>query len=167
MKRGKGQYSLEFLITYGWAILILGVIVGVIYAFGWIDAANYMPQKCDFYGQIGCRDFYLSEESFNLSLVNNFGVGLVIHGVSIIENGIDVCNISNQQIVWPRSDAVQVGINLTNCNNFFVVPGRRADLLVQVSFYSNKTCSECWDDEVNCPDCLYKSTGRVLARVLR
>ena len=78
MKRGKAQYSVEFLVTYGWALLVIGVIVAAIYALGAFNTGDFLPERCEFFGQVTCRDFTISTESFGISVINNFGVNLNI-----------------------------------------------------------------------------------------
>jgi hypothetical protein len=173
MKRGKAQYSFEFLVTYGWALLILGIIMGAIYTFGWIDPANFLPQKCSFYGQTGCRDFYVSETELNLSLINNFGVQLYIDQIALLIEGDVVCNNSNLILPWNRSDPAIVSLDLTDplCDTATIqdtlIPGRRADIIARVTYFSNLTCPGCGGGPGVCSDCSHFATGKILAKVSR
>jgi hypothetical protein len=79
MKRG--QFALEFIITYGWAFLILAVTVAAIYAFGWIDVSGIMPEKCDFFGQVECVDYYVEAGAVNevrVRIVNDFNSDIIL-----------------------------------------------------------------------------------------
>ena len=173
MKRGKSQYSLEFLITYGWAILIIGLIVGVIYSFGWIDPGNFLPQKCVFYGQVGCKDFYLSETELNLSLVNNFGTDLYIKGLTfyvddtLINQTYDWSYSSGNLLPFKKSTFSIASLGFSPSN--LIKKGDRVDGKVIVHFFSNITCGACYDHDVGSSgcswDCLHNSSGRVLVKV--
>ncbi len=182
MKRGKSQYSIEFLVTYGWALLIIGVIMGVIYSFGWLDPSNFLPQKCTFYGQIGCKDFYLSQENFNLTLINNFGVDLYVKGLGFSIGEKEIYSERDWEKenlkLWKRGSSVKVGLklNLTDpsvkekvLDNIFI--GKRSEVFAKVHYYSNLTCSDCWDNKIgfsDCSwDCVHNATGKVLVKVSR
>jgi hypothetical protein len=41
---GKAQSAMEYLMTYGWAILIIAVVLGALYILGLFSAVNYMPR---------------------------------------------------------------------------------------------------------------------------
>lgn len=176
MRRGRAQYSVEFLITYGWALLILGIVVGTIYTFGWLDPGNFLPQKCHFYGQVGCKDYYLDEDQFMLSLVNNFGVNLYIKDIELIVNGVEVTvegNWSDSELndkLWNRSDSIQIAIDLnTTVSSKLVVVGDRVDGIAIIRYFSNRTCEGCYVDEIgvgSCDSaCVHSATGRVLVKV--
>jgi len=42
----KGQAALEFLMTYGWAILVVLAAIGALAYFGVLDPGAYLPSKC-------------------------------------------------------------------------------------------------------------------------
>ena len=44
-KLGKGQSALEYLITYGWAILIIAVVVSLLYFFVAVPS-SVVPNSC-------------------------------------------------------------------------------------------------------------------------
>ena len=173
MKRGRGQYSLEFLITYGWALLIIGIIIAVIYSFGWLDSSNFLPQKCVFYGQVGCKDFYVTDNSINLSLVNIFGTDLYIKGMTFRVNNKEIVHnyswsaSDGNLIMWNKSSFAIVSLSLPDSD--LIKKGSRIDGVVVVHFFSNITCGGCFDHAVgtsSCDwDCLHNSSGKLLAKV--
>lgn len=177
MKRGKSQYSVEFLITYGWALLIIGIIVGAIYTFGWFDPGNFLPQKCHFYGQVGCRDYFLNQSEFKVSVVNNFGVELQIKGLKLFVDGepmtIDDSDWTDSEIhTWKRGavEVVNVPINSSQNIKKLIRPGERIEGVAVLQYFYNKTCNPCWANEVGSgcnPNCVHNATGRVLVKVAR
>ena len=42
----KGQAALEFLITYGWAIMVVLAAIGALAYFGVLNPGNFLPNKC-------------------------------------------------------------------------------------------------------------------------
>ena len=52
----KGQAALEFLMTYGWAILVVLVAVGALAYFGVLSPDKFLPAKCTLSSGLGCVD---------------------------------------------------------------------------------------------------------------
>ncbi|MFO8015818.1 MAG: hypothetical protein R6U32_01805 [Candidatus Woesearchaeota archaeon] len=80
--RKKSQAAMEFLLTYGWAILVVLVVIGALAYFGVLDPSKLFPDKC-YFGAFGaCEDYTLvddtndageEQDSVVVSLVNNQG----------------------------------------------------------------------------------------------
>jgi hypothetical protein len=175
--KGKSQVAIEFLMTYGWAMLVVAVIIGAIYTFGWFNPGDILPQRCDFYGQVGCRDYYLDESNFNLSLTNNFGSNLYIGKMVLIMDSDRSlkCNVTYENgnaVYWPRNKYNSTSINFVsaNCPAFKaqINKGSRVALIANVSFYSYENCNACKDLSLNdalCIPCLHNSVGRINLKV--
>ncbi len=56
----KLQSAIEYLVTYGWALLIIGIALAVLFALGVFNSATLAPQECIFPGGISCTNFYMS-----------------------------------------------------------------------------------------------------------
>ena len=56
MKNMKSQAALEFLMTYGWAILVVLVAVGALAYFGVLNPDRFLPTKCTLQAGIACLD---------------------------------------------------------------------------------------------------------------
>ncbi|MFH1589625.1 MAG: hypothetical protein ABIB43_03615 [archaeon] len=50
----KGQAAMEFLMTYGWAILVVMAAIGALAYFGVLDTAGFLPAKCSFPAGLDC-----------------------------------------------------------------------------------------------------------------
>jgi hypothetical protein len=61
VQRNKAQAAMEFLLTYGWAILVVLVVIGALAYFGILNPANLLPDTCLFQVGISCVDFAASE----------------------------------------------------------------------------------------------------------
>ena len=55
-KTQKSQAALEFLMTYGWAILVVLVAVGALAYFGVLSPDKFLPAKCTLTSGIACID---------------------------------------------------------------------------------------------------------------
>jgi hypothetical protein len=59
MHTKKGQAALEFLTTYGWAFLVILVMIGALAYFGVLDPTRFLPQRCQFGAEMHCDQFAL------------------------------------------------------------------------------------------------------------
>jgi hypothetical protein len=46
MKNKKSQQAMEFLMTYGWSILVVLVAIGALAYFGVLDPKQFVPNRC-------------------------------------------------------------------------------------------------------------------------
>ena len=98
----KSQVALEFLTTYGWAFLVVLVMIGALAYFGVLDPSNFLPEKCIFGAGIGCIEYAgFAGPTGNISarLVNGFGYAITIEDVTATvtgEGGVcDNCSTNN------------------------------------------------------------------------
>jgi hypothetical protein len=56
----KSQAAMEFLMTYGWAILVVLVAIGALAYFGVLSPDRFLPSKCQLPAGIACTDFRVS-----------------------------------------------------------------------------------------------------------
>src|SRR3989344_505269 len=88
----RGQAALEFLMTYGWAIMVVLIAIGALAHFGILSPDKFLPRKCIIEAGIGCIDFELEEDKVVVVLQNGMGDDLNINNLSI--EGCD-CTISD------------------------------------------------------------------------
>jgi uncharacterized protein (UPF0333 family) len=69
----KGQAAIEFLVTYGWAIMAAMVVIGALTYFGMTNPSTSLPDKCIFSNAFECKDFLMTEDTVRLQMVNTFG----------------------------------------------------------------------------------------------
>jgi len=58
MKRG--QAAMEFLMTYGWAILVVLVVIGALAYFGILNPLTLLPERCELEMGFYCRDHLIT-----------------------------------------------------------------------------------------------------------
>lgn len=81
----KAQAAMEFLMTYGWAILVVLIVIGALAYFGVLDPSKLLPEKCVFPTGLHCDDYFVSESSINLSIQNGIGKDIEILNISVDE----------------------------------------------------------------------------------
>ena len=72
----KSQAALEFIMTYGWAIVVTLVAIGALAYFGVLDPGKFLPDRCTLPTGIACLDqaAYASIGEIDVNLRNALGV---------------------------------------------------------------------------------------------
>jgi len=100
MKRGsmkRSQVALEFLVTYGWAILASMIAIGALAYFGISNPAKTLPDKCLFSNEVVCSDYIvIAPDQLKIKLVNGMGQTVYNPGAVVINASGDSnqCNIN-------------------------------------------------------------------------
>ena len=153
------QYSFEFIMTYGWAFLIITVMLAAIYAYGFLDLSGVLPEKCEFFGQVECTDYQLSSAGANVSIVvlNNFNADLVILNATATGNPDTFCETTGAPIPWDLS--TEELVVMENCVGTAFVADQRTELRVHLDFYNPETCS------VGDTTCHHTAIGSIHAKI--
>lgn len=61
MIQKKGQAAMEFLMTYGWALLVVLIAIGALAFFGVLNPSRFLPNSCSLAPGFACNDFKVSE----------------------------------------------------------------------------------------------------------
>jgi len=90
MKRSrKSQAALEFLMTYGWAILVVLVAIGALAYFGVLSPDRFLPSRCSLPSGIACTDFKvtagatLTTGTVDVVLRNGLGFDMTLVTVAV------------------------------------------------------------------------------------
>lgn len=84
IKKQRGQAAIEFLVTYGWAILGAMIAIGALSYFGIFNTQRYVNDICYFGDQITCEDYIaFNNGSVSVNLRNNFGVDININSTTM------------------------------------------------------------------------------------
>ncbi len=122
------QAALEFLMTYGWAILVVLASITVLAYFGVLSPGNFFPDKCILPSGLACLDFNVETYRVILVLQNGFGESVTINQVTVFGNN-QQC-YENDTIVL-NNDAKAV-ITITSCNNG--IEGSKFDGTINVTY---------------------------------
>ena len=72
-KFNKAQAALEFLTTYGWAFLVIIIMIGALAYFGILSPSKLLPNRCNFGNEFSCTDYQLKAQDVLIKLKNNVG----------------------------------------------------------------------------------------------
>jgi len=79
----KGQAAMEFMMTYGWAILVVLIAIAALAFFGVLNPGGFFPNSCTVQSGVGCEDFKITQNGADLILVNGLGDDLESVTVSL------------------------------------------------------------------------------------
>ena len=79
----KSQAAMEFLMTYGWAILVVLVAIGALAYFGVLSPDRFLPAKCTLPAGIACTDFRLDSAADSITIALRNGLGFDIDPITI------------------------------------------------------------------------------------
>ena len=122
------QAALEFLMTYGWAILVILASIAVLAYFGVLSPDKFLPYKCILPAGLACLDYNVENYKIVLVLQNTQGETITIDEITVSGNN-QQC--SDNQSVIVNNDAKAI-ITITQCNNG--AEGTKFDGIVNVSY---------------------------------
>ena len=93
----KAQSAMEFLMTYGWAILVVLIIVGALGYFGVLNPRRLIPNSCQMTGKVKCDEIGWNDDAVSLHLTNmDMSLVKVIELAFVKEGGeVDTCSQVN------------------------------------------------------------------------
>ena len=96
---------MEFLMTYGWALLVVLIVIGVLMYSGLANISNLLPEKCTFSISVNCLDHSVKKDSIRLSLENAAGREMVVRSIT-----------ATSEVLEGPSDSVPGTCELPNAN---------------------------------------------------
>ena len=107
----KSQAALEFLMTYGWAILVVLVAIGALAYFGVLSPDRFLPSKCTLPAGIACTDFSLAAPS-TINIVLRNGMGFDTSSISVATSGCTTADTTPATI----ANGAQQSYSVTGCS---------------------------------------------------
>lgn len=90
----KGQAAMEFLMTYGWALLVVLIAIGALASFGVLNPGQFLPETCTVAPGISCIDFSASATSTKgLVVMMQNGMGIALTDVTLDSTGL-TCTVA-------------------------------------------------------------------------
>jgi len=86
----KGQAAMEFLMTYGWAILVVLAAIGAVAYFGILQPGQLLPDKCAFVAGFDCIDkpvVNFNTGQIQFAIKNDLGIPVNYVGATITGDG--------------------------------------------------------------------------------
>jgi hypothetical protein len=95
MLNGKrSQAALEFLMTYGWAILVVLIVISALAYFGVLNPQRMLPSRCTMPTGFSCQNFVAHQAGNNITLnvINGMGLSVIVTNITLLPQGTNpVC----------------------------------------------------------------------------
>lgn len=83
----KAQAGLDFLMTYGWALLLIVLVVGALFALGIFDIGNFLGSRAAGFSNVGVTAWRMTEGGvFTVKLSNKAGTDINISNINATYN---------------------------------------------------------------------------------
>ncbi len=92
----KGQAAMEFLMSYGWAILVVIAAIAALAYFGVLSPDRFLPEKCDLPPGVACLDHRYSGTAIEMAIQNAMGFDMIDVSVSVNGTGCNAADNSTQ-----------------------------------------------------------------------
>lgn len=155
----KAQGALEFLMTYGWAFLVILIMIGALAYFGVLSPTKFLPERCTFGSQFVCKDYLMTTDgttaSVTVKLQNNLGTAIYLNATGATNATspegfggctINILNAAGTAIGFDTeglvvgsavSDGGYFTLQATNCANLGgMVAGSKYKVSVPIAYYA-------------------------------
>jgi hypothetical protein len=79
----KSQAAMEFLMTYGWAILVVLAAIAALAYFGVLSPEKFLPEKCVLSPGLACVSHKVEPTQTTLVISNGLGRSITIDSISV------------------------------------------------------------------------------------
>ena len=138
----KAQAALEFLTTYGWAFLVILIMIGALAYFGILSPAKLLPNRCNFASEFQCLDYAISGASgspanqFRIRLKSNVGdpIDVAPGGLAVWTESSTAyaCTAPALPANWKTGEIQE--LVWTTCSGGGIVSGAKGKVLVSVYY---------------------------------
>jgi len=108
----KSQAAMEFLMTYGWAILVVLAAIGALAYFGVLSPDKFLPEKCMLPSGIACLDFTQNAPDQITIVVRNSAGFDMMNVIARINNSGEMC--SSLSVDMPDSNTQNLILDCVN-----------------------------------------------------
>ncbi len=86
--KNRGQAAMEFMMTYGWALLVVLIAIGALAFFGVLNPSGFLPNTCTLAPGFSCSDFKVSAATgYSIILQNGIGEDIIAGSSLKIDEG--------------------------------------------------------------------------------
>jgi hypothetical protein len=139
----KGQTALEFLITYGWAIMVVLIMMAALNYFGFFRIERYLPQSTSFPYGIDVDDFLFSaqDETILVLLTNDNGFDMVVTNIKIDfvdGNNPLFCGTINTNLPFEWLEGETLELNYSQCylESIGIYTNTKATFNTTINYYA-------------------------------
>ena len=105
----KSQAAMEFLMTYGWAILVVLAAIAALAYFGVLSPEKFLPEKCIIAPGLACVQHKVEPTTTTLIISNGFGRTITITSLQV--------GSCSGTFTTTMSSGTESTFTLSSCNN--------------------------------------------------
>ena len=143
-KNLKAQAAFEFLTTYGWAFLVILIMVGTLAYFGILTPRNVLPSRCNLGAELQCIDHQISAtgSSFRIKLKNNAGSAIDVSSITLSTESTAAytCTTPPAMPAGWQSGTIR-DLEWTGCSGGGIVAGTKGKVLITIRYYATASGS--------------------------
>lgn len=141
LKQRAGQAALEFLTTYGWAFLVILIMIGTLAYFGILSPGKILPSRCSIGPEFECLDFQVSatDNTFKMKLKNNVGEPIAVQSIildSETSTKFSCSTIPSNPTAWKTGEILDFSWSGCNAAATGMVSGEKGKILFKLRYYS-------------------------------
>jgi len=114
LSKSKGQAAMEFLMTYGWAILVVIIAISTLAYTGVIDPYKFLPHNCFLIPGLDCEDFNVDATTGQVQLFIRNGIGRDLDfttlNIDVDLDGVGDCTPIDPPLITKYSLSEQINI---------------------------------------------------------
>lgn len=134
----RGQAAMEFLTTYGWMFMIVGLAGGALAYFGVFDLDNFAPETCVFNQNFACeRNIIKTNGDIRLEVKNYLGESVKLTGIDVkLPDGTEFSTAHNQD--WTKGETIPI----TAISTYNFIEGERYSVEITIHYLPQKGFEE-------------------------
>lgn len=138
-KEKRAQAAFEFMITYGWAFIIIIVMIGSLAYFGLQKTDSITPERCTMTPELSCENHAFYQNGFIIILINNVGEPINVRDIRVTKEDTQISCSDKQGIAATYSEQQKLFLNTTcDFSAESILPGRSEKLGVEIDYYKIK-----------------------------
>ena len=153
------QSAMEYLTTYGWALLIMAIVLAAMFALGVFNPGQFAGQECLVPAGFSCLSYFIANNGvLTLNLQQSTTSGLNVTGYNCSTNSTTVKIIP----IPPASQVyMAIGSNYTFTMKCYLSSGGVANSLISGTLFTGSIGMNYTEMQTGFPHTIY---GRIAAR---
>ena len=133
----KSQAALEFLTTYGWAFLVIIIMIGTLAYFGILSPSKLLPNRCNFGSEFQCLDYQIAAtgSTFKLRLKNNVGEPIDVSSITLSAESTAAYTCATppaNPAGWKSGEIKE--LQWSSCSGGGMIAGEKGKVLVTIRY---------------------------------
>jgi hypothetical protein len=109
----KAQAAMEFIMTYGWAILVVLVAIGALAYFGVLSPGRFLPERCQLQSGFYCKSFKVATDGIDMVVTNSLGKSIVFQSINVTSASGCVLSSINATVINGQDHTFNINCTLT------------------------------------------------------